>query len=349
MVIYSTMNLPYPSQNSINKTIYQTTCPISHFENELKTFFQVQNVKTFVNCFTLSALALRFLTLGRAKTVLTSALCYRRTEDIIAWADLKVKLIDNDLANYSICPHILEIYLKNNNVGVVLAQHAMVKLLDYEKIQKICSKYKVPILFDSVEATSRPKKPTNVGANGHFEIFSLHPSKVINACEGGIITSNNTTLFNQFLKFINMLTNGNQEMFRIEESHAAFGTASLQDYDFWRDIFFEQHFEYKKKLPKNNIFKIVDYEDNKWNPNYKTTLLEISDSNKRDSLIQFLDKKRIALRRMYHPFKHINDSKFPNAKKLSEVLCFLPMGSTILDNGQREVIENLKEFLDVEN
>jgi len=341
---YSTMNLPTPSMEDISNILNETNDPVSYFESYLSSFFSVKQTKLKVNCFTAISLLLNFLTKNRPKTVITTAFSYRRTDAIINWANCKPIYIDNDPVTYGPDISKLEDVLKSNKVGCVLAQHSMVKIANYRLISEVCQKYDTPVIYDSVEVTSKPHEKSMVGSNGDFEVFSMHPSKVINACEGGIITSNDSDLIKKFENHLSMVSKSTAKLFQIEPYHAIFGLASMKKYDFWVDVFKQQYLEYCASLSCSSSFDIVEYDETYWNPNYKTTLMEIHDEAFRDELIDHLSRYGIPIRRVYHPYKFVNNQNFPVADELSKKLCFLPMGATVMRNGQQEIIERLLEI-----
>ena len=186
------MNLPAPSYERFvdiyNCYKNEPLDAILDFENLLSNFFNVKKVATYTNCFTALSLALQYFTNKRTKTVAIAGLSYRRTTDIVLWSGLKPIYIDNDLDTLGMSLSKLTEQLENSAIGCVLLQHPMVNLVDVQNFISVCDRYEVPILIDSVEATGGTLYGRKIGSIGKIEGFSLHPSKVINGAEGGILT-----------------------------------------------------------------------------------------------------------------------------------------------------------------
>lgn len=206
MPYFTTMNLPAPPYALFKRLLdaYESKpdLAVSDFEEELKTFFDVNGVTTFTNCFTALSILLLYACKGRSKSVAISGLSYRRTVDIVLWAGLKPVFVDSSCLDLAMSIESLIKTLETTKIGCVLIQHPMVNIGDIDRYIEIGKLYGVPIVFDSVEATGASYKGFKVGRFGLAEGFSLHPSKVINGAEGGVLTLGqigNTNPFKNFL------------------------------------------------------------------------------------------------------------------------------------------------------
>ena len=339
MKYYTTMNLPAPRYERFidiyNSYKNKPLDAIPDFECMLSKFFNVKEVATFTNCFTALSLALQYFTKNRKKTVAIAGLSYRRTTDIVLWSGLQPIYIDNDLNTLGMSWSKLTERLANTRIGCVLLQHPMVNLIDVEKFISVCDRYEVPVLIDSVEATGGTLYGKKVGSIGKIEGFSLHPSKVINGAEGGILTfssSEEYESFNRYMQYIGVGSkNINQEsLFKIEPIHAILGIASLECFDSFRNIFKKQYTKYLTAFKDNKSFKMIEY-DLKEKNNFKSILIKINNQKiKRSKLLKFLEKKNIGARPYYHPLhKLTKEYDLDNARILSESLMFLPVGKSV--------------------
>lgn len=336
---HTTMNLPAPKGADFQKHVLTKwrRPEIAHrdFEAALREFFNVPAVLTFSNCFIAIAVALISATINRQKTVVVAALGYRRTLDILKWAGLNPLFVDNDLTTLGMDLIALEDLLKKKRVGCILYQHPMVKIDDVEKLQKLSKKFDTPIIFDSVEATGSEIPSGKIGNFGICEAFSLHPSKVLNAAEGGVLT------FGSKKKFISakilMKSAGfnfdhtTSRLFSLEPLHAILGIESLRIYDKITEKHKSQYEEYFEHLYSSERFSVVEYDPQK-KPNYKSLLVKLREGfhKERSNLIKYLEKHNVGARPYYFPmYPSINNSDYRNAEKISQRYLILPMGHSV--------------------
>ena len=333
------MNLPAPSYerflNIYNSYINNPFDAISDFEHLLAKFFTVDKTSTFSNCFTALALALKYYTKNRENTVAIAGLSYRRTTDIVLWAGLEPLYIDNDLVNLGMSYDRLKDQLEKSTIGCVLLQHPMVNLVDVKKFISICNYHEVPILIDSVEATGGTLYGRKIGSIGNIEGFSLHPSKVINGAEGGILTFSNIceyNLFNEYMEKIGVYSKITKQdsLFNLEPVHAILGMASLECFGSFRKKFEEQYLKYFLNFKANESFEIIKY-DSKEKNNFKSILVRIKNKKiNRAELLKHLEKNLIGARPYYYPLHSLSKRHdIKNARILSESLIFLPIGKSV--------------------
>ncbi|MFS8152579.1 DegT/DnrJ/EryC1/StrS family aminotransferase [Vreelandella titanicae] len=349
---FTTMNLPAPPYSEFYKkhSMYKSKPfnAIHYFEEKLKLFFEVEAATTFTNCFTGIAIGLLYATEKKQKGIALAALAYRRTTDIVLWAGLEPIYIDNDLETLCMCPYDLEKQLKKGSIGCVLIQHPMVNIIDPNIYISLCEKYNVNIVFDSVEATGGKYNGTRIGNFGLFEAFSLHPSKVINAAEGGVLTFGDEKNYHDFNKFIQKIgiNNNDKKMFGIEPIHAELGLASIENYAKSTEDFKEQYCAYIENLQNSRLYELIKYQD-KQDPNYKSILVRINTKNTffRIKLLEFLETFNIGARPYYSPLHPKVDAKsYPNASLLSEKFIILPIGYSVTIKDVNFICKKLYEF-----
>ncbi len=340
MSYFTTMNLPAPAHGQFLDLLKQygdrPDAAVLDFEAALRRFFDVPAVSTWSNCFTSIALALRHASAGRAPRVVVAGLAYRRTADIVLWAGLQPLFVDNSAHDLALDLSALRRTLSREPVGCILAQHPMVHLLDIEALSALADEFQVPVVFDSVEATGASYRGHRLGRFGVAEAFSLHPSKVINAAEGGVLTFGDEAQYRQFGKSMTDLglwdaTSGRPAMFQLEPLHAVMGLASLSIYNEVRDRH-RSHFErYRDGLAGSRSLKLVQY-DGETDPNYKSVLVQIVNPSTtfRSRLMSHLEARRIGARAYYAPLHPLTQSaELPAARALAEQYMILPIGHSV--------------------
>lgn len=107
---------------------------------------------------------------------------------------------------------------------------------DLDRLQEIGDRHGIPVISDSAQGLGSMYKGKSVGGAGLCEVFSLSPSKVVTAMEGGVVTTNNDSLADK-LRSMRDYGKGpdGEEMFfsglsaRMIEFDAAVGLLSLRN------------------------------------------------------------------------------------------------------------------------
>lgn len=340
MAYFTTMNLPAPShaqfQEKLGRYRERPEAAVADFEHALRRFFDVPEVSTWTNCFTAIALSLIHATRGRSRRVALAGLAYRRTADILLWAGLEPVFVDNAPDLLSMDLDALRDLLRAEDIGAILFQHPMVHIADVQAVTDLARDFDVPLVFDSVEATGGSYRGQRIGRFGLAEAFSLHPSKVINAAEGGVLTFGSPAAriaFDQSMTALGVLCpdTGRQQLFRLEPVHAVMGLASLEIYEDVRALHKQQFERYAHGLASSRSLELVRY-DALCDPNYKSILVRIrsEQGGDRARLMAQLEQLGIGARAYYAPLHALTrDAALPQARALAERYMILPVGHSV--------------------
>jgi dTDP-4-amino-4,6-dideoxygalactose transaminase len=74
--------------------------------------------------------------------------------------------------------------------SAILATHTYGNPCDTDGLAAVASTHGVPLFFDAAHAFGSRRGGVQVGGFGEAEVFSLSPTKVLVACEGGIVATN---------------------------------------------------------------------------------------------------------------------------------------------------------------
>lgn len=342
--VKTTMNLPAPSFDSyIKKLLFcerEGINSIALLERSLAKFHDTKYVICFSSCFTGMAITMRALAIPGKKEVILPSLTYRRMTDIVLWSGLTPKYCDNNSTNLGVTS--LEISkVISKDTALVLAPHPMVYLSDIDSIEELSINSGIPIMFDSVEASGSSYKGRMLGSFGKAESFSLHPSKLMNACEGGYITTNDNGLHlalremraGKSIEYNNSTRQGHPS--KMNNYHAIMALCSL---DMVQNTIAENKVKYElysKLLDNLQGVSLVCY-DREEKRNYKTILIEVDEKLhlNRDILHDILNKENIFARKFYYPAQHVthrnfltnNGEKYETACSLQERYLLLPTG-----------------------
>ena len=84
--------------------------------------------------------------------------------------------------------------LVTENTSAILAVPIWGQPCDYESLEKLATKYRLKLIFDSAHAFGCKKGEQFLGGYGDGEVFSFHATKIFSTGEGGGITTNCDTL-----------------------------------------------------------------------------------------------------------------------------------------------------------
>jgi dTDP-4-amino-4,6-dideoxygalactose transaminase len=148
-------------------------------------------------------LAAKIAGLNNKKYLATSVISFVSSANVAAFENSKVFFVDVD-DSICISPKLLEKTLKKNKkIKVVMPVHFSGVSCDMIKIKKICDKYKVKIIEDAAHAFgSKYRSGFKIGSCKYslMSVFSFHPVKNLTTGEGGVVTTNDHSIYLSLLR-----------------------------------------------------------------------------------------------------------------------------------------------------
>jgi dTDP-4-amino-4,6-dideoxygalactose transaminase len=146
-----------------------------------------------------------------------------------AWADIEAQALtlSVDAAERAI----------GVRTSVIVATHVYGTPCRVEGLQAVADRYGVRLVYDAAHAFGSAHGGTRIGGFGDAEVFSLSPTKVVVAAEGGLITTNDDLLAERCRIGRDYGNPGDYDCrfvglnARMSELHAATALASLDDLD----------------------------------------------------------------------------------------------------------------------
>lgn len=155
----------------------------------------------------LAALALE---VKKGDKVITTPITFAASANCIRYCEGEVVFSDIDPKTYLLDLNKVEEILSNNPVGTfkgIIPVDFAGRAVNLEKIKELANKYKLWIIEDACHAPGGYFIDSNGNTqncgNGKFadlSVFSFHPVKHIATGEGGMITTNNETLYSKLLE-----------------------------------------------------------------------------------------------------------------------------------------------------
>ena len=207
---------------------------VRRFEDEAAAYLGVRHCVAVGSCTAGLMLVLRAADLSG--DVIVPSFTFAATAHAVAWNGLRPVFADVD-------PHTLTLDPRSvsRSIGIrtsaILATHVYGTPCDVEALAELADRAGLRLLFDAAHALGSRRAGTPVGGFGDAEVFSLSPTKVVVAGEGGLIATDDDLLAERCrigrdyghpgdydCRFVGL--NG-----RMSELHAAVALASFADLD----------------------------------------------------------------------------------------------------------------------
>lgn len=240
---------------SVLRSDYLTQGPaVKEFEDAFARYVGSKHALAISNGTTALHLCAQTLGVKPGVKVITSPLTFVASANCVEYCGGEVKLVDIDPATFCIDPNLVEDALKKDSSirGIIPVDFAGYPSA-VEDLRYLASKYNLWITEDACHAPgatfSDSRNNLQKVGNSHYSdltVFSFHPVKHIAAGEGGMITTNNTELFEKIsLLRTHGITRDPQKLsrkgegwyyemqelgynYRIPDILAALGTSQLQ-------------------------------------------------------------------------------------------------------------------------
>lgn len=341
-----------------------------------------------------AALHLSVLALGvtKGQKVLTSPLTFVASANCIQYAGAEVDFVDIDPENYLISLELLETKLAEAPIGTyagIIPVDFAGQAVDLEKLKKIALKYNCWILEDACHAPGAyfidSKGQYQNCGNGNYAdlaIFSFHPVKHIATGEGGMICTNDQTLYEKLISFRSHGISRDESAFK-NSIELAGGKIGDRNYPAWYMEMHELGYNYrltdiqaalgisqlksasrrleKRKEIAKTYYDAFENEQFIYNLSevntghaYHLFVIEVSE---RLDLYNYLKTKNIFAQIHYFPChlmpyyqeKGWREGMLKNVEKYYKACISLPMYPELSEDEQQFVIKSIKEFYQNKN
>jgi dTDP-4-amino-4,6-dideoxygalactose transaminase len=181
-----------------------------------------------------AGLMLVLRTSGLSGDVVLPSFTFSATAHAVAWNGLRPKFADIGLHDLLLDP---EAAARSTGVrtSAILATHTYGTPCDVETLGELAGQNGIRLFFDAAHAFGSRRGPAMIGGFGDAEVFSLSPTKVLIAAEGGLIATNDDELAERCRIGRDYGNPGDYDTrffglnARMSELHAATALASFED------------------------------------------------------------------------------------------------------------------------
>jgi len=363
----------------VSKALKEDLITTGHYvkklENKISKFLKVKYVST-CNSGT-SALHLAFMAINLKKNdvIIMPAINFIAAYNMAKLLNAKIFLADVDSLTGQMTPKTLLDCIKNNKLKKIKAIITMYlggfpeHVLEFYNIKR---KFKCYLIEDACHALGAKyffnKKYVSIGSCKHSDIstFSLHPVKTITTGEGGLVTTNNKSIYNKIIHLRSHEIYKNKNFhwkydvknigfnYRLSDLNCALGLSQLKKIqvfiNYRKKIFNIYRASFKKF---SNFIDFPFYNSNK--SSYHLFLVSVNFkkiSLTKENLLKFLKKNNIFCQYHYIPIykfkvfqKKINLDFYKGSEIYHENTLSLPIFYNLSINSVKQVVKKMLSIL----
>lgn len=202
---------------------------VRELEAQAAEMLGVREVVAVASCTT--GLLLVCQALGMTGRVVVPSFTFSATAHVVAWNGGTPVFADVDRATLTI--DAADVERRLDGATGILATHLYGTPCDTEALEKVANRAGLPLVFDAAHALGSRKSGVPVGRFGAAEVFSMSPTKVAVAGEGGLVATDDTDLAQRLRVARNYGNPGDYDCVvpglngRMSELHAALAVEAL--------------------------------------------------------------------------------------------------------------------------
>lgn len=327
---------------------------VEEFENSFSYFTDTKFAVAFNNGTSALQLSMIALRIGRGDEVILPANTFIATAWGVSYTGATPVFVDCNPYTWEIDATMIESKITKKTKAII-GVHLYGQPFDIDALKSLCTKYNLYLIEDAAQAHGAKYKGKPVGGFGEMACFSFYPGKNLGACgEAGGITTNNESYY---LHLQSLRNHGSRVRYYHDEIgynmrmgglEAASLTVKLRYIEKWNIRRQEIAGMYQTRILNDKIKMQV-----------QTTEFEsvyhlfVITTEKRDSLIEYLNKNRIYPGLHYPVPCHLQKAythlaykrgDMPNAEYLSNHCLSLPMFAELTDQEVNYIIDTLNKF-----
>ena len=275
---------------------------VDEFEKQFAGYIGTEYAISTSNGTTALHVALLSNGIGKGNEVITTSFTFVATANSILFTGAKPVFVDINPNSFNLNPSLIEDKI-TKKTKAIMPVHLYGQAADIKTIIDICEDHNLILIEDAAQAHGAKFDGKKVGSFG-TGCFSFYPTKNMTTSEGGMITTNNKSVYEKARKFRN---HGQEKRyyydtlgfnFRMTDICAAIGICQLNKLDGFNKIRQKNAEFYSKKLSKLEYLECPKTASNNEHVFHQYTL-RIKDG-RRDEVIQGLEKAGIGYG-IYYP------------------------------------------------
>jgi dTDP-4-amino-4,6-dideoxygalactose transaminase len=243
-----------------------------------------------------------------------------------------------------------------DDASLLVGTHVFGSPCDPEAVEELGRQAGIPVLFDAAHGLGATRRGKAIGGFGDAEVFSLSPTKVVVAGEGGLVATRNDELAERVRLGVDYGNPGDYDTLfaglnaRMSELHAAVGLCSLDELDAHLAIRRELAGSYRAGLAEvpGISLQTIDPDDQS---TYKDLTVIVDESEfgvDRDTLAKVLKAEGVDTRPYFWPpvhrqqaYAHLDTGDLPATDWVSSRVISLPLWRDMPAGSVDRVVEVL--------
>lgn len=331
---------------------------VNKFEEMICSFTKAKYAIATTNGTSALHMALILIGVERETEVLSQALTFVATANAIAYIGATPVFIDSAKDNLGMCPKSLEEFLMTNaevigecsinkitkkRISACVPMHVFGHPVAIEEIQRVCKKFKIPLVEDAAESLGSFYKGEHTGLKGDIGILSFNGNKIITCGGGGMIITNNELLARRAKHLTTTAKQPHKWEFyhdevgynyRLPNLNAALACAQMESLPSFVENKRQTASEYRKYFARTNIHFIDESVEAK--SNFWLNAIQFVTRAERDQFLEFSNRNGVMTRPIWRlmtelpAFSNCINMPLINAKRYVETIVNLPSSVRII-------------------
>jgi dTDP-4-amino-4,6-dideoxygalactose transaminase len=164
---------------------------LQRFEKLVADHLNVKYAIGVSSCTT--GLMLTYQTLRPMNEVIVPSFTFMATISALVWAGLRPVFADVDFRTTNLDPKQVEAAI-GPETSAIVGVHNFGNPADIDDLQALADRYGLKLIFDAAHGFGALYQGASVGAQGDAQVYSLSPTKLLIAGEGGVVATNDDDL-----------------------------------------------------------------------------------------------------------------------------------------------------------
>ena len=341
---------------------------IDEFENDIKNYVGTDYCIALNSGTSALHATLLAYGLGNGDEIIVPSFSFISTANSVLFVNGKPKFADIEEETFGLNPDSISNVINSKTKAIIPMDYGGLSC-KISEISEVAKKNNLILIEDAAECLGSTVKGIKVGSQSDSAIFSFCGNKVLTTGEGGAVVTNSKKIYEKIKLIrshgrqdsINYFKNPSKSQYlslgynwRMSSLTAALGISQLKKLD---KIIKMRQKNAKQLISKLAKFKEISISDppNGYEHIYQMFTIKLNSKKIRDSLHNFLKKKRIFSKVYFFPI-HLTDfykKNFPNSgkflsntEKLSNQLLTLPLYPNMTSEEKQYLIESISEFFE---
>jgi len=303
-------------------------------------------------------LCMKSLNIKKGDEVITTPFSFIASANSILFENAKPVFIDIEKETKNIDPEKIEAAI-TKKTKAILPVHIFGEACNMDKIMKIAEDHNIPIIEDACEAIGTTYNGKKVGTFGLASVFAFYPNKQMTTGEGGMICTNDETMYNLLKSLRNQ---GRDSMgwlehnkighnYRLNDISCSLGITQLEKITYMINERKRIAEKYKRALTGIPGITLPKYTKEK---SWFVFTINLDKEYDRDKIMQELEKRGICtrpylpaihLQKAYKDLFNYKEGSYPICEEISKTSIALPFFIGIKNSEINYIKRTLKNIL----